>query len=128
MRNAAISIGVIDEKKFTRECITRSLRALDDRLRIEGFPTCDDCLQTADDQDLFLYYLREDPSQWDKNSQKLISFRKLLSIAPVIILSDTENPNLLAEIFESGARGCIPTDGATPEQIIEIIGQVYAGK
>jgi DNA-binding NarL/FixJ family response regulator len=128
MRNAVISIGIIDEKKFTRECITRSLRALDDRLRIEGFPTCDDCLQTAEDQDLVLYYLREDPSQWDKNSQKLISFRKLLSIAPVIILSDTENPNLLAEIFESGARGCIPTDAATPEQIIEIIGQVYAGK
>jgi DNA-binding NarL/FixJ family response regulator len=52
----------------------------------------------------------------------------LLGIALVIILSDTENPNLLAEIFESGARGCIPTDAATPEQIIEIIGQVYAGK
>jgi DNA-binding NarL/FixJ family response regulator len=128
MRNAVISIGVIDEKKFTRECITRSLRALDDRLRIEGFPTCDDCLQTAEAQDLVLYYLREDPSEWDKNSQKLISFRKLLSIAPVIILSDTESPNSLAEIFESGARSCMPTDNATPEQIIEIIGLVCVGK
>jgi DNA-binding NarL/FixJ family response regulator len=128
MRNAVISVGVIDEKKFTRESITRSLRALDDRLRIEGFPTCDDCLQTAEQQDLVLYYLREDPSQWDKNSQKLISFRKLRSIAPVIILSDTENSNSLAEIFDSGAHGCIPTDDATPEQIIEIIGQVCARK
>jgi DNA-binding NarL/FixJ family response regulator len=104
------------------------LRALDDGLRIEGFPTCDDCLQTAEDQDLVLCYLREDPSQWDKNSQKLISFRKLLSTVPVIILSDTENQNSLTEIFESGARGCIPTDYATPEQIIGIIGQVCAGK
>ena len=123
-----ISVGVIDEKKFTRECITRSLRALDGRLRIEGFPTCDDCLQTAEDQDLVLYYLREDPSQWNKNSQELISLRKVLSIAPVIILSDTENPNSLTEVFESGARGFIPTDNTTPEQIIEIIGQVCAGK
>jgi len=128
MINSVISMGVIDEKTFTRECVVRCLRTLDDRLRIEAFLTCDECLQTVEGHDLVLYHLREDPSQWDKNSQKLISFRKLLSIAPAILLSDTENPNLLAEIFESGARGCIPTDNATPEQIIEIIGQVCAGK
>ena len=118
-------MGVIDEKTFTRECIIRCLRTLDDRLRIEGFPTCDECLQTAEDQDLVLYHLREDLSQWDKN--KLISFRKLLSIVPVVILSDTENPSSLAQMFESGARGYIPTDNTTLEQIIEIIGLVCAG-
>jgi DNA-binding NarL/FixJ family response regulator len=127
MRNAVICIGMIDEKRFTRECITQSLRALDDRLRIKGFPTCDECLQTAEDQDLVVYYPREDPSQWDKSSQKLISFRKLLSIVPVIVLIDTENQNSLAQIVESGARGCIPTDNAAPEQIIEIIGLIRLG-
>jgi DNA-binding NarL/FixJ family response regulator len=128
MRNAVISMRVIDEKRFTRECIIRSLRTLDDRLRIEGFPTCDECLQTAEGQDLVVYYLREDPSQWDQNSQELISFRKLLSIVPVIILSDTVNQNSLAQIFESGARGCIPTGNAAPEQIIEIIKLVCLAK
>ena len=128
MKNSLISMGVIDEKTFTRECIIRCLRTLDDRLRIKGFPTCDECLQSAENQDLVVYYLREDPSQWDKNSQKLISFRKLLSIVPVIVLTDTENQNSLAQIFESGARGCIPTDNAVPEQIIEIIGLVCLGK
>jgi hypothetical protein len=123
MRNAVVSMGVIDEKTFTRECIIRCLRTLDDRLRVEGFPTCDECLQAAEGQDLVLYHLREDPSRWDKNSQKLISFRKLLSIVSVVILSDTETPDSLAEIFESGARGFIPTD-TTLEQIIEIIGLV----
>jgi DNA-binding NarL/FixJ family response regulator len=127
MINSVISMGVIDEKTFTRECIIRCLRTLDDRFRIEAFPTCDACLQTAEGQDLVLYHLREDPSQWDKNSQKLISFRKLLSIVPVIILSDTENKNLLAEIFGSGARGFIPTDNTTLEQITEIIGLVCVG-
>jgi DNA-binding NarL/FixJ family response regulator len=127
MNNSVISMGVIDEKTFTRECIIRCLRTLDERFRIEAFPTCDECLQTAEGQDLVLYHLREDPSQWDKNSQKLISFRKLLSIIPVIILSDTENKNLLAEIFESGARGFIPTDNTTLEQIVEIIGLVCVG-
>ena len=128
MNNSVISMGVIDEKTFTRECIIRCLRTLDDRFRIEAFPTCDECLQTAEDQDLVVYYLREDPSQWDKNSQKLISFRKLLSIVPVIVLSDTENQNSLEQIFGSGARGCIPTDNAAPEQIIEIIGLLCLGK
>src|SRR6185437_3946314 len=127
MRNAVISMRVIDEKRFTRECIIRNLRTLDDRLRIEGFPTCDECLQTAEGQDLVVYYLREDPSQWDQNSQELISFRKLLSIVPVIILSDTVNQNSLAQIFESGARGFIPTDNTTLEQIIEIIRLVCVG-
>ena len=125
MKNSLISMGVIDERTFTRECIIRCLRTLDDRLQIEGFPTCDECLQTAEGQDLVLYHLREDLSQWDKN--RLISFRKLLSIVPVIILSDTENQHSLAEIFESGARGFIPTDDTTLEQIIEIIGLVCVG-
>ena len=125
MRNAVISMGVIDEKTFTRECIIRCLRTLDDRLCVEGFPTCDECLQTAEGQDLVLYHLREDLSQWDKN--KLISFKKLLGILPVIILSGTENQNSLAQIFESGARGFIPTDNTTLEQIIEIIGFVSVG-
>jgi DNA-binding NarL/FixJ family response regulator len=127
MINAVISMGVIDEKTFTRECIIRCLRTLDDRLRIEGFPTCDKCLQTAEGQDLVLYHLRDDPSQWE-NSQQSISFERLLSIVPVIILSDTENLNLFGEIFERGARGVIPTDNATPEQIIEIIRLICAGK
>jgi DNA-binding NarL/FixJ family response regulator len=127
MRNPVISMGVIDEKRFTRECITQSLRTLDDRLRIEGFATCDACLRAAEGQDLVLYHLREDSSHWDKDSQKLISFRRLLSLVPVIILSDTESPNSIAEIFESGARGFIPTDNTTLEQIIEIIGLVCVG-
>ena len=121
MRNALISMGVIDEKRFTRECIIQSLRTLDDGLRIEGFPTCDECLQIAEGQDLVVYYLREDPSRWDEENQKLISFRKLLRIVPVIILSDTETEKSLAQIFDSGARGCIPTENAAPKQIIEII-------
>ena len=121
-------MGVIDEKTFTRECIIRCLRALDDRLQIEGFPTCDECLQTGEGQDLVLYHLREDLSQWGKNSQKLISLRKLLSIVPVIVLSDIEDQNSLAQVFESGALGCIPTDNAAPEQIIEIIGLICLKK
>jgi hypothetical protein len=59
MRNAVISVGLIDEKRLTRDCITQSLRTLDDRLRIKGFPTCDEYLQSVEDEDLVFYYLKE---------------------------------------------------------------------
>jgi len=55
-RNAVISIGVIDEKSLTRECIVRSLQALDDRLDLVSFTTCDDCLQHMGDRDVILYH------------------------------------------------------------------------
>jgi len=51
----------------------------------------------------------------------------LIKIVPVIILSDIDCPDSLIELFESGVRGFIPTDGTTLEQITEIIGLVRAG-
>ena len=51
---AVISMGVIDEKLFTRECITTSLLALDARRHIVSFATCDDCLQHMGSHDLIL--------------------------------------------------------------------------
>jgi DNA-binding NarL/FixJ family response regulator len=46
---------------------------------------------------------------------------------PVIILSDIDNRGTLIEMFESGARGFIPTANTTVEQVIEIIGFVKVG-
>ena len=127
VRKAAISIAVIDEKTFTRECIATSLQALDDRLHIVSFTACDDYLQHMGSNDLIIYHLREDLQNWGDNSQQLISFKKLLGIVPVMILSDIECPDTLIDMFENGARAFIPTDNTTLEQLIEIIGLVKAG-
>ena len=78
MNNSVISMGVIDEKTFTRECIIRCLRTLDERFRIEAFPTCDECLQTAEGQDLVLYHLREDPSQCSKHLSELVTNHRVV--------------------------------------------------
>ena len=126
-KSAVISIGVVDEKSFTRECITRSLQALDDRMDIASFATCDDCLQHVGGRDLILYNAREAAADWDHNSEEFLSFKKLLNMMPVIILSDLDCPDSLTEIFESGARGFIPTAHTTLEQLIEIIRLVKAG-
>jgi DNA-binding NarL/FixJ family response regulator len=127
VRNAVICMAVIDEKSFTRECIIRSLQALDDRLHIVSFATCDDCLQNIGSNEIILYHVYEASGNWNNNNLKLFSFRKLLKTVPVIILSDFDCPDSLVEMFENGARGFIPTDNTTPEQIIEIIGLVKVG-
>ena len=125
--NTVISIGLIDEKSFTRQCIARSLQSLDDRLDIVSFSTCDDYLQHMRDRDVILYHAHEAAANWDLNNEKSFSFRKLLNIVPVIILSDLDCPDSLIEIFQDGARGFIPTAHTTLEQLIEIIGLVRVG-
>jgi DNA-binding NarL/FixJ family response regulator len=124
---SVISVGVIDEKSFTRESITRCLQALDDRFNIVPFATCEDFLSSTEGHDLTLYHIYEDTSKWHCENQKFLSFKKLLNLVPVIILSDIDNPDGLIELFESGARGFIPTANATVEQVIEIIGLVKVG-
>jgi DNA-binding NarL/FixJ family response regulator len=126
VREPVISIGVIDEKSFTRECITRCLQALDDRFNIVPFATCEDFLESTESHDLTLYHIHEEISR-DCENQKYLSFKKLLSLVPVIILSDIDNPDSLIELFESGARGFIPTADTTVAQVIEIIGLVKVG-
>jgi DNA-binding NarL/FixJ family response regulator len=79
------------------------------------------------DRDVILYHAHEAAANWDLNNEKSLSFRKLLNIVPVIILSDLDCPDSLIEIFQDGARGFIPTDNTTLEQLIEIIGLVKAG-
>jgi DNA-binding NarL/FixJ family response regulator len=124
---SVISMGVIDEKSFTRECITMCLQALGGRFDIVPFATCDDFLRSGKGLDLILYHVHEDNSTWDNNNQTLLSFKKLLNMIPVIILSDSDNLDTLIEMFESGARGFIPTASTTLEQVIEIIGLVKVG-
>jgi DNA-binding NarL/FixJ family response regulator len=125
--DAVISVAVIDEKPFTRECITKSLQALDERLRIASFASCEDFLRSARPQDLILYYAHQSLADWSGLYNQLLPLKRLLKIVPVVILSDVDCPDSMLAIFESGARGFIPTDQTTLEQIIEIIGLVKAG-
>jgi len=126
-RKPVISIAVIDEKSLTRECIIRSLRALDERFEIVSFATCDDYLQSMTSHDVILYYAHGEAAYSERSIQKFVSFKRILTIAPVIVLSDTDRTDSIIEAVESGARGFISTADTTLEQIIEIIGFVRVG-
>jgi len=121
-------MGVIDEKSLTRECITKCLQALDARLEITAFATCDDCFQHAENHDLVLYHVHENLNEWKSDKKELILFKKLLNTVPVIVLSDIEEFfYTVSEMFESGARGFVSTTNTTLEQIITIIELIKVG-
>jgi DNA-binding NarL/FixJ family response regulator len=124
INHTAISVAVIDEKPFTRECIAKSLQALDERISIISFARCEDYLRSTKRQDLILYYAHQNLASWSGLYTELL---RLLRVVPVIILSDVDCPDSMSALFESGARGFIPTDQTTLEQIIEIIALVKAG-
>ena len=83
-----ISVAVIDEHAFTRECITRSLREFGDSLDVASFAACDDCLQSTRMHDLVLYHLhesvahpRERVAHHGDDEARLACLRRLLKIA-----------------------------------------------
>jgi DNA-binding NarL/FixJ family response regulator len=125
--NPVISIGMIDEHSFTRECITISLQVLVDGLDIASFAACEDCLRSTRHLDLILYHTHESVIRNDNNNGSLPPLDKLLQIAPVIILNAVDCPESILEAFENGARGYIPTASTTLELAIEIIRLVRAG-
>jgi DNA-binding NarL/FixJ family response regulator len=125
--NAVISIGVIDEHSFTRECITKSLQEICKLLDVTSFTTCDECLQNKSTYDLILYHAHESVAARDDDGERLASVKKVLEIAPVIILCDVDCLDSIIAAFESGVRGYIPTASTTLELTIEIMRLVRAG-
>jgi DNA-binding NarL/FixJ family response regulator len=125
-RNAGISIAVIDRHSFTRESITRSLRDLWELLEIQSFATCDECLNPPKTFDVILYHAHEAVVHNCNNSLNL-SLKKLLPVAPVIILCDVDSSESICAAFNSGVRGYIPTISTNLELAIEIIYLVKIG-
>jgi DNA-binding NarL/FixJ family response regulator len=122
-----ISVAVVDEHLFTRECITTSLQQLGSNLDIASFAACDDCLRSTRTHDLVLYHVHERVARCGDDEERLACLNRLLKIAPVIILSDFDRPESIVEAFESGARGYIPTASTSVALAIEIIRLVRAG-
>jgi DNA-binding NarL/FixJ family response regulator len=120
-----ISVAVVDHHSFTRGCITRSIRDFDDHLEVLSFITPQDCLESKRALHLILYHAHE--TAGENMDERLAPIRKLLEVAPVIVLSAAENLEFIVEAFESGASGYIPTATTPAELVVEIIRLVRAG-
>lgn len=119
-RHSAISIGIVDGHAFTRECVVRSLRELDDAYLPLPFSGSEEYLRDGEGCDLVLYHLHR-----SLNEDRLLP--EVLKAAPVIILSPTEDPEWVSEALREGARGYVPTTSTSFNLTIEIIRLVLAG-
>jgi DNA-binding NarL/FixJ family response regulator len=126
-RNVVISVAVVDEYSFTRESISRSLREICNRLDIVSFATCDECRESKLKFDLILYHAHESVANQNNNDERLALLKKMVLVAPVIILCDVDSVPSIRAAFDSGARGYIPTVSTTLELAIEIMYLVKVG-
>ena len=127
LNNRMMSIGLVDEHSFSRECITRSIKGLYDSLDLVSFRSCDDCLKGGKDLDVILYHAHQSAADDPSDRQGLAPLKNLLEIAPVIILSAVDSPKSIIEALDNGVRGYIPTASTSLELAIEIIRLVRAG-
>ena len=125
-RKNRIAVAIIDKHAFTRGSIARTLKKLCRLLEITSFATCDECLASTKSYDIILYHIHERVNQHSNEGQFLL-LRKILPIAPVIILSDDDSYDLVCAAFDIGVRGYIPTASTTPELAIDIIHLVKRG-
>jgi DNA-binding NarL/FixJ family response regulator len=121
LRKGEIALAIIDERAFMRGSITRSLEKLSSLLKITSFVTCNECLASTEHYDLILLHMRNGIANQES------SIRKLLAIAPVIILSDDDSYESVCAAFDIGVRGYIPTISTPPELAIEIMYLVRSG-
>jgi DNA-binding NarL/FixJ family response regulator len=130
VRSPLISVGLVDEHAFTRECITRSLKELDHGLDTVSFKTYEECLRSTRELDMIICHLHQSKESYggsDTLFDVLTSLKELQKIAPVVILSEVDSPNLIVDALENGVRGYILTESTTLELGIEIIRLVRAG-
>ena len=128
VKQPTVSVAVVDEYSFTRECIAKSLQQCDEVLAVSAFATCESCVEAAGTYDLVLFH-----AHGTMNDRKhggaghTAPFDKLLGIAPVVVLSDIDCPEAVLDAFESGVRGYIPTTDTTLGLALEIVRLVLAG-
>jgi DNA-binding NarL/FixJ family response regulator len=126
LRKVRIALAIIDEHAFTRGSIARTLKKLSNSLEITSFVTCDECIESTKHYDVILYNMHDRVSQ-NSNYDRFSSLKKVLPVAPVIILSDDDSYGLVSAAFDIGVRGYIPTASTTPELALEIMYLVKSG-
>jgi DNA-binding NarL/FixJ family response regulator len=128
IKQPRVSIAVVDEYSFTRECIAKSLQQCDEVLAVSAFATWESCAESGATYDLFLFHAHG--AMTDRKSGgagRTAPFDKLPSTAPVVVLSDADCPEAILDAFESGVRGYIPTTDTTLGLALEIVRLVRAG-
>jgi DNA-binding NarL/FixJ family response regulator len=117
---------VIDEHLFTRECITKLLQENCELFQTTAFENCADCLRSTYPHELILYHLHESWVKHD-NDQRNAQTKRLVEVAPVIVLCGADCIDSVLAAFEVGVRGYISTASTSLRLVVEIMHLVKAG-
>ena len=108
------AIVIIDPRSLTRECLARALRSLSDT-PIVSLPSIEAWSEVANTMPALAILLCISGIHRDPDIQRKITLIELCSnLAPIIILGETEDPELMIEFLDSGARGYISTSMSLP--------------
>ena len=117
------TVALIDKNAFTRECIARSLQALNSDIEILPFCNSREAEQADRKFDLILYYCHGDEvGEFDAAFRQ--EFAKL---APTIVLSSSSARDFILEMFKKGVRGFIPAESTTLELALGVLRLIRAG-
>lgn len=122
-------IILIDDKNLIRECIALCLQAACKETSVASFATTHECAQADIDEtrvSLVLYNVHHRRASDLEVEQGLEKLADMFPCAPVIVVSEGEGADQVAEALERGARGYIPTS-ATVEIAIGAAHLIWAG-
>jgi DNA-binding NarL/FixJ family response regulator len=122
----ATTIVVIEKRLLIRECLTRCLRTASGHA-VVSFPDTDSWIEVRDDIRASLIVLCIAGKPNDPETHREISrLSPRGNPLPMILLSDEEHPDQIADAIGRGARGYIPTS-APLDVVVEVFRLVAAG-
>jgi DNA-binding NarL/FixJ family response regulator len=123
---AATTIVVIDKRELIRKCFAQCLQAAS-KHTIVSFPNVDSWFKVCEDNLTSLVLLCVAGKPTDPETRRDITrLCQQADRVSVILVSDVEDPDQIADAVGRGARGYIPTSMPL-EVVIEIIRVVRAG-
>jgi DNA-binding NarL/FixJ family response regulator len=123
-------IVFIDERAFSRECISQCLQSLCTDIVVSAFANIAQCRAqglTASHHWLVLFNIHDRRAAEDAVARDMAALKQAFAGAPLVVLSDTDQIECIQEAFERGARGYIPTTSTTLEIAVEVLRLVRAG-
>ena len=106
-------IGLIDNLRFTQDCIGRALRTLHANITLLPFMTISECVRASSPElELLLYYSHDDGLFETVAIQQIRTLRETFRDTPIVVMSDARSalqPRNIRNALTSGAQGFIPT-------------------
>jgi DNA-binding NarL/FixJ family response regulator len=122
----AAAIVVIEKRLLIRECLTRCLRVVSGHA-VVSFPNIDSWIEAHDDipASVIMLCSAGKPNAPDMH-REISRLSRQDNPLPIILLSDEEDPDQIADAIGHGVRGYIPTSTSL-DVVVEVLRLVRAG-